>query len=73
MCGKRYRVTAWQGGEGRPRPTVMDKAQALSAAKAKHIFKKDNICTFDELLFILILITEHRTENINRCEMNSCN
>ncbi len=42
--GKMYRVTAWQGGEGRPWPTVMNKDQALSATKGNtYFFKQDNI------------------------------
>jgi hypothetical protein len=36
--GKRYRVTAWQGGEGQPWPTVMNKDQAFSAAKERSFF-----------------------------------
>jgi hypothetical protein len=38
VAGKRYRLTAWQEGEGQPRPTVMNKDQALSAAEENKYF-----------------------------------
>jgi len=38
VAGKRYRLTAWQGGEGQPWPTVMNKDQAFSATKENTYF-----------------------------------